>query len=80
MNLFGFRKQTMETVHRTADHEFLPSMLSKLNGLLINQFSERCSSCWNSDDFGFATIDMTRKPNDGKYRNKINDFLNVATL
>lgn len=46
-----------------------------------NQFSERCcSTCWNGDDFGFATIDMTRKPNDGKYRNKINDFLNVATL
>ena len=48
--------------------------------LNYNQFSKFCSSCWNSDDFGFVTIDMTRKPNNGKFRNKINDFLNVETI
>ena len=47
--------------------------------LSYNDFSKICSRCWNQDSYGFVTIDMTRKPNSGKYRNKINNFLDIET-
>lgn len=42
----------------------------------FEEFQKLCKKCWN-EDFGFITIDMTRKPNEGKYRNKIKDFINT---
>ena len=40
----------------------------------FNDFSSICSDCWN-DKYGFITIDMTRKRNSGRYRNKFKDFI-----
>jgi hypothetical protein len=40
------------------------------------EFSSICSDCWNQD-YGFITIDLTRKRDDGKYRNKIKDFITL---
>jgi hypothetical protein len=40
----------------------------------FDDFSSICSDCWNQK-YGFITIDLTRKKNDGKYRNKIKDFI-----
>lgn len=39
-----------------------------------NDFKELCSKVWN-EDFGFITVDMTRKLYDGRYRNKIKTFI-----
>jgi hypothetical protein len=40
----------------------------------FDDFSSICSDCWNQE-YGFITIDLTRKKNDGKYRKKIKDFI-----
>lgn len=40
----------------------------------FDELRTMCSECWD-EDYGFMTIDMTRKLKDGKYRNKIKDFL-----
>lgn len=44
--------------------------------MAYDKFKEVCSKCWQ-DDYGFIVIDMTRKVNNGKYRNKIKHFINV---
>lgn len=31
----------------------------------LDKFKEMCNNCWNQDDFGFVTIDLTRKAHDG---------------
>lgn len=41
----------------------------------LDEFKKLCQKCWN-EPYGFITIDMTRKLNNGKYRNKIQLFLN----
>jgi hypothetical protein len=48
-------------------HEFVGGNMK------FNDFKELCRKCW-TEEFGFLTIDMTRKSNDGKYRNKIKTF------
>ena len=77
MNLFGFRKQTMETVQRTTtDHEFLPSVLTKLNGLLIVHLN----SIWTKldDDVGKMfyvfnnNLHFYKIPIDGKLQITVN--------
>jgi hypothetical protein len=40
----------------------------------FDEFSSICSDCWNQD-YGFITTDLTRKRDDGKYRNKIKYFI-----
>ena len=44
--------------------------------MTYDTFMKICRSCWKKD-FGFITVDLTRKLNNGKYRDKIKDFLNV---
>lgn len=39
----------------------------------FNKFKDICSIAWK-EPYGFITIDMTRKSNNGKYRNKIDHF------
>lgn len=38
----------------------------------LTKFLEICKECWK-EDFGFLTIDLTKKSNDGKYKNKFDD-------
>ena len=41
--------------------------------MLFNKFRDICSTACK-EPYEFVTIDMTRKLNEGKYRNKINHF------
>jgi hypothetical protein len=42
----------------------------------VERFKEICNSCWN-EDYGFLTIDTTKKLNDGRYRKKFEQQIKV---
>ena len=44
--------------------------------LKLEQFQTMCYQCWN-DKYGFLTIDLTRKTNDGRLKNMFNVTFNV---
>lgn len=44
--------------------------------MTLDQFENLCYRCWNIP-FGFLTIDMRKKPHNGKYSCMLNETLNV---
>lgn len=39
-----------------------------------HKFVEMCEKCW-SQNHGFITIDLSKKPHSGKYKNQLNDMI-----
>lgn len=44
--------------------------------MTFNRFKEICNDCWK-ENYGFLTINLTKKTNDGKYMNKFSDINDV---
>jgi hypothetical protein len=42
----------------------------------FKRFEEICNSCWNKD-YGFLTIDTTKKLNNGRYRSMFEETFNA---
>jgi hypothetical protein len=45
--------------------------------VLFEEFKSMCSKC-SEEGYRFLTIDNTRKKNNGKFRNKIKEFIKTA--
>ena len=67
VNLLCIYKQDKTNLQHLYD-EFINCDMS------YDSFVEICRNCWKKD-FGFITVDLTRKLNGGKYRDKIKEFI-----
>ncbi len=64
---FFFRQDNKNLTHIYQDH-------CAADGIAFDVFRNFCNTVWNENRHNFVTIDLTRPPNEGKYRKNLSGF------